>query len=96
MGVQALAQKVTRPEAVARSRDAARLAILVCVRADLPVLVAGQDAVDAGADHLREAVLGKPGVARVVESLGESPREPDALIELADGQEPGVAGKLPQ
>jgi hypothetical protein len=52
----------------------------------IPVPLAGQDAVDAGADHLREPVLGKPGVARVVESVGESPREPDALIELTDRQ----------
>jgi hypothetical protein len=48
------------------------------------VFVAGQDAVDATADHLQEGVLGKVGVAGVVESIGESPREPDALIELAD------------
>jgi hypothetical protein len=60
------------------------------------VLVAGQDAVDAGADHRQEGVLGQLRVAGVVESVGESPREPDALIELADGQEPGVAGKLPR
>jgi hypothetical protein len=58
------------------------------------VHLAGQAAVDASADHLQQAVPGGLGVARVVESVGESPREPDALIELADGEQPGVAGEL--
>jgi hypothetical protein len=31
------------------------------------VLVAGQDAINAGADHLQEGVLGEVGVARVIE-----------------------------
>jgi hypothetical protein len=58
------------------------------------VFVASQDAVDAAADHLQEGMLGKVRVAGVVESIGKSSREADALIELADGQEPGVAGEL--
>jgi hypothetical protein len=49
------------------------------------VRVAGQDAVDAGPDHLQERVLGEVGVAGVVEGAGEGPGEPDAPIELADG-----------
>jgi hypothetical protein len=46
------------------------------------VLVTGQDAVDAGAGHLQEGVLGEVGVAGVVEGAGVGPGEPDALIEL--------------
>ena len=57
------------------------------------VRVAGEDAVDAGLDHLPEGVLGAVGVAGVVESIGEGPREPEALIELAEGEQPGVAGQ---
>jgi hypothetical protein len=58
------------------------------------VLVAGQDAEDTGPDHLQEGVLRKVGVAGVVEGVGESPGEPDALVELAEGEQPGVAGQL--
>jgi hypothetical protein len=53
----------------------------------LPVL-------DAGPDHLQEAVLGEVGIAGVVEGSGECLREPDALVELADGEQSGVAGEL--
>src|SRR5262245_64004333 len=42
----------------------------------------------------REAVLGQAGVAGVVEGVGEGPGEADALVELADGEQPGVAGEL--
>jgi hypothetical protein len=37
-------------------------------------------------------VLGQVRVAGVIEGVGEGPGEPDALIELADGEQPGVAG----
>ena len=59
MGVQALAQNVSRLEAVARFPDAAREAILVCVRADLAVLVDRQVGADAAPDHPQEGVLGE-------------------------------------
>jgi hypothetical protein len=58
------------------------------------VRVAGQDAEDAGTDHLQEAVLGKVEVAGIVEGGGEGPGQPDALVELVDGEQPGVAGEL--
>ena len=58
------------------------------------VLVAGQGAVDPAADHLQERVLGQFTVAGVVEGLGEGPGKADALVELADGEQPGVAGEL--
>jgi hypothetical protein len=58
------------------------------------VLVAGQDAVHAGSDHLQERVLGEVRGTVIVQGLGESPGQPDALIELADREEPGVAGEL--
>jgi hypothetical protein len=57
------------------------------------VLIAGQDAVDARADHLQERVLGKVRVAGVVEGFGKGPRQADALVESADGEQPGVAGE---
>jgi hypothetical protein len=58
------------------------------------VFVAGQDAVDAGPDHLQEGVVGEVGVAGVVEGVGEGPGETDALVELAEGEHSGVAGEL--
>jgi hypothetical protein len=39
-------------------------------------------------------VLGEVRVAGVVEGFAEGPGEPDALVELADGQQPGIAGQL--
>jgi hypothetical protein len=53
-----------------------------------------EDAVDAGPDHLQERVLGEVGIAGVVQGLGEGPGQADALVERADGQQPGVAGQL--
>jgi hypothetical protein len=44
----------------------ARLAELVGHLREVQVLVAGQDAVNAGADHLQEGVLRQVGVAGVV------------------------------
>jgi hypothetical protein len=58
------------------------------------VLAAGEDAEDTGADHLQEAVLSEVGVAGLVEGIGEGPGQADALVELADGQQPGVAAEL--
>jgi hypothetical protein len=57
------------------------------------VLVAGQDAVDAGTDHLQEAVLGQVGVPGIVESGGEGPGQANAVVELAEGEQPG-SGQL--
>jgi hypothetical protein len=34
-------------------------------------------------------------VAGVIEGSGEGSGEPDALVELAEGEQPGVAGELP-
>ena len=48
------------------------------------VCVAGQDAVDAGPDHLQERVHGEFRVAGVVQGAREGLGEPDALVELAD------------
>ena len=50
--------------------------------------------IDPGADHLQEGVLGQVRVAGVVEAVGEGPGEADALVELADGKQPCVAGEL--
>ena len=58
------------------------------------VLVASEDAVDPGPDHLQEGVFGQVGVAGVVEGGGEGTSEPDVLVELAEGQQPCVAGQL--
>jgi hypothetical protein len=58
------------------------------------VRVASEDAADAGADHLQDAMLGEVGVAGVVQGLGEGPGEPDVLVELADREQPGIAGEL--
>jgi hypothetical protein len=58
------------------------------------VLVVGQDAVDAAAHHLQEGMLREAGGAGVVEGGGEGLGESDAVVELADGQQTGVTGKL--
>jgi hypothetical protein len=60
----------------------------------VPVLAAGEDANDAGAGPLGEAVLREAGGAGTVHGLGEGAGEPDALVELAIGELPGVAGEL--
>jgi hypothetical protein len=60
------------------------------------VLVAGQNAVDPGPDHLEEGVLAEVRIAGVVEGVGEGPGEANALVELADGKQSGVAGELPR
>ena len=61
---------------------------------DVPVLAAGEDANDAGAGPLGEAVPREAGGAGTVHGLGEGAGEPDVLVELADGQQPGVTGQL--
>jgi hypothetical protein len=58
------------------------------------VLVASENAVDPGADHLLEAVLREVRVAEVVECGGEGTSEPNVLVELADWEQPGVTGEL--
>jgi hypothetical protein len=57
-------------------------------------LGASQDAIDAGPDHLQERVLGKMRITGVIESIGKSPGQADALIERADGKQSGIAGEL--
>src|SRR5262249_39407159 len=54
------------------------------------VRVAGQDAEDAGPDHLQEGVLGQRRIARVVEHRGELLRQADARVELPQRQQAGV------
>jgi hypothetical protein len=39
-------------------------------------------------------VLGKVRITGVIESTGKSPGQADALIELADGKQSGIAGEL--
>jgi hypothetical protein len=58
------------------------------------VLVAGQDAVDAGPDHLPEGVRGEVRVAGVIEGVREGPGESDTVVELADGEQPSIAEEL--
>jgi hypothetical protein len=54
----------------------------------VPVRAASEDANDAGAGPLGEAVLREASGAGVVQSLGEGAGEPDVLVELADGSSP--------
>jgi hypothetical protein len=46
-------------------------------------------------NHFQEAVLGAVGVAEVVDRPDKDTSEPDALVEIADGEQPVVAGELP-
>jgi len=57
------------------------------------ILVAGEDAEDAGADHLQEGVLGQIRIARIVEHRGELLRQPDTFVELSQRQQAGVGGE---
>ena len=50
------------------------------------VRVPGEDAEDAGSDHLREGVVDAVGITRVVQRGGELCGQPDALVELPQGQ----------
>jgi hypothetical protein len=50
------------------------------------VLVASEDAVHAGPDHLHEGVLREVGVPGVIECFGKGPGQADVLVELADGE----------
>ena len=58
------------------------------------VLVVGEDAKDAGADHRQEGVLDAVGVAGVVPGVDEGQGEPDMLVERSDGQQPDVVAEL--
>jgi hypothetical protein len=60
----------------------------------VPVRAASEDANAAGAGPLGEAVLCEAGGAGTVHGLGVGPPQPDAPAELADGEQPGVAGEL--
>jgi hypothetical protein len=51
-------------------------------------------AIDAAPDHLQEGMLGQVRAPAVVEGAGVGLAEADALSELADGEQPGVAGEL--
>jgi hypothetical protein len=59
----------------------------------IPVLAAGENAEHSGTDHFQDAVLrevgvtGRPGSSKCL-------CEPDALVELVDGEQSGVAGQL--
>ena len=57
------------------------------------VLVVGEDAVDALADHAQEGLLRQGGIAWVVERGGELLSEAKLLVALPDRDEPGVAGQ---
>jgi hypothetical protein len=60
----------------------------------VPVLAAGEDANDAGAGSLGEAVLREAGGAGTVHRLGEGAGAPDARVRLARGEQSSIAGEL--
>ena len=60
----------------------------------VPVPAVGADAEDTGAHHLQEAVLREVGDAGVVQGSSKCLCETAALLELADREQPGVAGEL--
>jgi hypothetical protein len=57
------------------------------------VLVVGEDAVDAGADHVQEGVVDLVGIAADVEGGGESMGQANVVIELAHREGARIAGK---
>jgi hypothetical protein len=59
-----------------------------------PVLATSEDANDAGAGPLGGAVLREAGGAGNVHGLREGAGELDGLVELAGGEQSGVAGEL--
>ena len=54
----------------------------------------GEDANEADAGPLGEAVLREAGGAATVQGLGEGAGETDARIQLAGDEQPGVTGEL--
>ena len=56
------------------------------------VLVVGEDAVDAGADHVQEGVVDLVRIAAVVEGGGEGMGQTDVGIELAHQEGTRIAG----
>ena len=56
------------------------------------VLVVGEDAVDAGADHVQEGVVDLVGIAADIEGCGESMGQTDVGIELAHQEGSRIAG----
>ena len=57
------------------------------------VLIPGEDAEDAGPDHLREGVLDQVGIAWVVQRGSERRGQADPVIELPHQQQAGIRGK---
>jgi hypothetical protein len=59
------------------------------------VRVAGQDAIEPGANHLLVGVVPEVGVPRVVQRFGEGPGQSNALVELTDGSSPASLHSWP-
>ena len=56
--------------------------------------VVGQDAVHPHASHLQKGVIDAADLPPICQSLGKLSRQADPLVELAEWQQPGVAGNL--
>jgi hypothetical protein len=56
------------------------------------VLVVGQDAIDSLPNHGEQGLLDKDRIAPVFQRRAELLGKPNPLIELSDGQQPGISG----
>jgi hypothetical protein len=57
------------------------------------VRIPGEDAEDAGPDHLRKGMVDASGIAWIVEGSGESRGQADAVIELPQGQQASIGSE---
>ena len=56
--------------------------------------VVGEDAVHPHPRHLQKGVIDVAGMSAVGEGFGELPCQAELLVELAEGEQSGVAGNL--
>ena len=56
--------------------------------------VVGEDAVDPHPGHLQEGMIDVADVPPIGQGFGKLPRQPQPLVQLAERQQPGIAGNL--
>ena len=63
-------------------------------RLSVGLIMAGEDAVEAGTEHFEDGVLDEPGVAGIVEGGSQLLGEAKLFVELADREQSGIAAEI--